>query len=122
MGGVLAPGQFIAACCEPRSSHPISNAQHTVGLLRRDIGNGNGTVYCHQGWQAMHDRFLTASTPDLGSSGCAVAPADSDNREKCDKSSIVTRAASKALDKTDSPTALGKRAAAGDALKQDGVL
>jgi len=37
-----------------------------------------------------------------------------------DKSTIVTRAASKALDKTDSPTALGKRA--GDALKEEGVL
>ena len=42
---------------------------------------------------------MTTPTSDLGSSGCAVAPADSDNREKRDKSSIVTRAASKALDK-----------------------
>ena len=63
---------------------------------------------------------MTTTTPDLGSSGCAVAPADSDNREKRDESSIVTRAASKALDKTQSPTALGKQA--GDALKEEGVL
>ena len=45
----------------------------------------------------------------------------SDNRENRDKSSIVTRAASKRfVDKMDGPSALGKRA--GDALKQDGVL
>ena len=49
-----------------------------------------------------------------------MAPDDSDNREKRDKSSIVTRAASKALDKTQSPTALGKQA--GDAFKEEGVL
>jgi hypothetical protein len=66
-------------------------------------------------------RCMTSSTPDLGSSGCAVAPVDSDNRENRDKSSIVTRAASKRfVDKMDGPSALGKRA--GDALKQDGVL
>ena len=63
---------------------------------------------------------MTTTTSDLGSSGCAVAPADSDNREERDKSSIVTRAASKALDKTQSPTALGKQA--GDAFKEEGVL
>ena len=63
---------------------------------------------------------MTTTTTDLGSSGCAVAPADSDNREKRDKSSVLTRAASKALDKTHSPTALGKQA--GDAFKEEGVL
>ena len=66
------------------------------------------------------NRPMTTTTSDLGSSGCAVAPADRDNREKRDKSSIVTRAASKALDKTHSPAALGKQA--GDALKEEGVL
>ena len=41
------------------------------------------------------NRPMATTTPDLGSSVCAVAPADSDNREKRDKSSIGTRAASK---------------------------
>ena len=43
------------------SSHPISNGNITVGLLRRDIGDGNGTVHCHQTRQAMHDLIHTGS-------------------------------------------------------------
>jgi len=48
MGGVLTLGQFIAACCEPRSSHPISNSHHrwTAPTLSRTVGlRAHGLVH-----------------------------------------------------------------------------
>ena len=107
------------------------------------MGGGQGHLLAHDSWclaPCVHtciDYFAihsararsrpcgTSLNPHRiwGLSGCAVAIADRAEIAKCATraaSSPITRAASKALDQTDSPSALGKRA--GDALKQDGVL
>ena len=122
----LAHGRGEVAGSLPRQ-HMVNR---TFTLTPHPILAHNGDVDCSDAISAMQrhpstvtkegNRPMTTTTSDLGSTGCAVAPADSDNREKRDESSIVTRAASKALDKTQSPTALGKQA--GDALKEENVL
>ena len=60
----------------------MSNAQHALGLLRRwaavaDASQRHPSFSTNDG-----KRSMTTSLLDLGSSGCAVAPADGDNREK----------------------------------------
>lgn len=83
------------------------------------IGDATAPFHCHQGRQPTHDHNCITTASDLGPLGVLwrlTTATIAKSREKRDKSTIVTRAASKALDKTDSPTALGKRA--GDALKE----